>query len=288
MNNLQALTLDSREVAKMLPKRHANLLRDIATYSKYLSDFNELNFALVDFFQESSYQDSKGEKRKCYLITKKGCEFIAHKMTGKKGALFTATYINRFHEMEQALKECQSAAPVPVLKRVTWHGNIVMTAIQFQQLTGINRATMRARAKAEGLRYFLLMAVDAKLFREENKLTDKVGRRIIYPQGSVIMLLKLLGLYQKLKEHIEEYFRIGKYTPKPPVQKVSCNTKPVQEAIEIISEKLLTMNGLLKQIPDYKRKPEEHENIVKIAEELGISVFTELQKLQTQIHTISL
>ena len=102
MNNLKVLSLDSREVAKMLPKRHADLLRDIATYSKYLSDFNERNFALVDFFQESSYQDSKGEIRKCYLITKKGCEFIAHKMTGKKGALFTATYINRFHEMEQA------------------------------------------------------------------------------------------------------------------------------------------------------------------------------------------
>ena len=102
MNNLQALTLDSREVAKMLPKRHADLLRDIATYSKYLADFNERNFALVDFFQESSYQDSKGENRKCYLITKKGCEFIAHKMTGRKGALFTATYINRFHEMEES------------------------------------------------------------------------------------------------------------------------------------------------------------------------------------------
>lgn len=105
MNNLQALTLDSREVAKMLPKRHSDLLRDIATYSKYLSDFNERNFALVDFFQESSYQDSKGEIRKCYLITKKGCEFIAHKMTGRKGALFTATYINRFHEMEELLKK---------------------------------------------------------------------------------------------------------------------------------------------------------------------------------------
>lgn len=105
MSNLQILTLDSREVAKMLPKRHTDLLRDIATYSKYLSDFNERNFALVDFFQESSYQDSKGEIRKCYLITKKGCEFIAHKMTGRKGAIFTATYINRFHEMEELLRK---------------------------------------------------------------------------------------------------------------------------------------------------------------------------------------
>lgn len=36
----------------------------------------------------------------CYLVTKKGCEFIAHKLTGVKGTEFTAKYINRFHEME--------------------------------------------------------------------------------------------------------------------------------------------------------------------------------------------
>jgi hypothetical protein len=39
----------------------------------------------------------------CYLVTKKGCEFIAHKLTGQKGTEFTAWYINRFHEMEDEL-----------------------------------------------------------------------------------------------------------------------------------------------------------------------------------------
>ena len=102
-----------------------------------------------------------------------------------------------------------------------------------------------------------------------------------------MMLLKLLGVYKKLKDYVEGYFRIGQYTPKPSTQNVSCNTKPIQEAIEAISEKLVTMNGLLKQLPDYKRKPEDHENIVKIAEELGISVFTELHKLQTQLHALN-
>lgn len=33
MENLKTLTLDSREVAKMLPKRHADLLRDLEKYS---------------------------------------------------------------------------------------------------------------------------------------------------------------------------------------------------------------------------------------------------------------
>lgn len=39
----------------------------------------------------------------CFLVTKKGCEFIAHKLTGRKGTEFTARYINRFHEMEYEL-----------------------------------------------------------------------------------------------------------------------------------------------------------------------------------------
>lgn len=39
----------------------------------------------------------------CFLVTKKGCEFIAHKLTGQKGTEFTARYINRFHEMENEL-----------------------------------------------------------------------------------------------------------------------------------------------------------------------------------------
>lgn len=34
----------------------------------------------------------------------KGCEFIAHKLTGTKGTIFTARYINRFHEMEDTIK----------------------------------------------------------------------------------------------------------------------------------------------------------------------------------------
>lgn len=46
------------------------------------------------------------------LVTKKGCEFIAHKLTGQKGTEFTARYINRFHEMEGALET--QTAPVAI------------------------------------------------------------------------------------------------------------------------------------------------------------------------------
>lgn len=94
-------TITSLEVAEMVGKDHKNLIRDIRRYAE---QFNESKIEPVEFFTESSYVDSKGETRPCYLVTKKGCEFIAHKLTGIKGTEFTAKYINRFHEMEDMLK----------------------------------------------------------------------------------------------------------------------------------------------------------------------------------------
>lgn len=113
MKNIE-IVLDSREVAVMVGKEHKELLRDIRRYAEQMDKANKKAFedgagnerkiALVDFFRESSYQDAKGESRPCYQVTKKGCEFIAHKLTGAKGTEFTARYINRFHEMEAVLK----------------------------------------------------------------------------------------------------------------------------------------------------------------------------------------
>ncbi len=92
--------LDSREVAEIVEKKHGHLTRDIRQYIKELT---QSNFGFTDFFIESAYKDASGKSNKCYLVTRKGCEFIAHKLTGIKGTKFTATYINRFHEMEDAL-----------------------------------------------------------------------------------------------------------------------------------------------------------------------------------------
>lgn len=85
----------------MVDKQHSELLKDIRRYAVQL---NEGNIPSVDFFTESTYLDAKGEDRPCYLVTKKGCEFIANKLTGVKGAMFTAKYINRFHDMEDAIQ----------------------------------------------------------------------------------------------------------------------------------------------------------------------------------------
>ena len=94
--------IDSREVAELVGKEHSMLLRDIR---RYIEQLGQSKIAQSDFFTESTYRNSQNKTQPCYLVTKKGCEFIAHKLTGIKGTKFTATYINRFHEMEDTLEK---------------------------------------------------------------------------------------------------------------------------------------------------------------------------------------
>ena len=103
MNGLIPLsnTITSLEVSEMVEKDHSKLLRDIRNYSEKLA---EAKIGLSDFFIESTYMDSTGRALPCFKITKKGCEFIANKLTGIKGVVFTARYINRFHDMEDYIK----------------------------------------------------------------------------------------------------------------------------------------------------------------------------------------
>lgn len=110
MQDLRNTVISSMEVAEMVEKKHCDLLRDIRKYCTHLA---ESKIALGDFFSESTYLDANNQSRPCYLVTKKGCEFIAHKLTGQKGTEFTAKYINRFHEMEQELT-VPNATEIPI------------------------------------------------------------------------------------------------------------------------------------------------------------------------------
>lgn len=104
------LYADSREVAEKIERKHCDLLRTIKGYCDIL---NESKIALVDFFVEAEYTDTKGENRPCYLITKKGCDMIANKLTGKKGVLFTAAYVSAFEKMHEQLSTQNSLQHFP-------------------------------------------------------------------------------------------------------------------------------------------------------------------------------
>lgn len=97
------LYVDSREIAVVTNKRHAHLVRDIDNYKEIISQNPKL--VSDDFFIESSYKAGTGKKYKNYLLTKKGCDMVANKMTGEKGILFTATYVDAFYQMQEQIKQ---------------------------------------------------------------------------------------------------------------------------------------------------------------------------------------
>lgn len=108
MNELQLINkcgvfyADSRQVAEMIGKQHFNLLRDIDNYISVIGQNSKLSSD--NFFIKSTYKSGTGKTYPCYLITRKGCDMVANKMTGDKGILFTAEYVTRFDEMERTLK----------------------------------------------------------------------------------------------------------------------------------------------------------------------------------------
>lgn len=94
--NETVVHLDSRLVADMAGKEHSDLLKDLRQYNIYLQ---REKIPATDFWVEDTYKGRNGKTLPCYKISKKGREFIQHKMTGQKGAIFTAKYINAFHDM---------------------------------------------------------------------------------------------------------------------------------------------------------------------------------------------
>jgi Rha family phage regulatory protein len=100
INQNGQLLVDSRDVADMVGVRHSDFLEKIGGYETHLTNGN---FRSLDFYIPEKYIDSKGETRPCYLITRKGCDMVANKLTGEKGVLFTAAYVTRFEQMEKSL-----------------------------------------------------------------------------------------------------------------------------------------------------------------------------------------
>ena len=82
--NNEIQTIESREVAEMMETRHDSLIRKIDNINKTLQNLKD-DFS--KYWVESTYKDSKGESRKCYEITRMGCELLIQKSTGKKGFL---------------------------------------------------------------------------------------------------------------------------------------------------------------------------------------------------------
>ena len=146
------LVADSREVADMIGKRHDHLVRDIDGYIEVIGTETNLGVSdstnpklgaltnpkldSLDFFMPSTYVDKKGESRKCYKLTKQGCEMVANKLTGKKGIMFTAVYVQRFNDMEKELSRPHDSYMIadPVERALKWAEEEKVRQEQVKQL----------------------------------------------------------------------------------------------------------------------------------------------------------
>lgn len=110
VNGKEVKVIDSREVAEMMERSHADVMKAIQGSGKNLGIIPVLlkgNFPVSEYFIESSFKDASGKSNKCYLVTKKGCEMLGNKQQGEKGILFTAKYVERFNKMEKGIKALQ-------------------------------------------------------------------------------------------------------------------------------------------------------------------------------------
>ena len=116
--NKEELTLTTIDIADMMEMPHWQILRKLdgrEVKGKHTKGYVEIladnQMVVSDFFISNTYKDDSGKENKCYKVTRMGCEFLANKFTGKKGIVFTALYVKRFHDMEQALKKSRQAIP---------------------------------------------------------------------------------------------------------------------------------------------------------------------------------
>ena len=99
------------------------------------------------------------------MITKIGCDFIANKMQGKNGALFTAAYVKAFEKMRHSV---QQSAPKTASEMFLLQAQINMEAEQ-----RINRLEARQTAqdaKIEGIaETFAATPTEGEAWQEETR-----------------------------------------------------------------------------------------------------------------------
>jgi Rha family phage regulatory protein len=166
MNNLTIINhngqpvADSREVAEVTGKQHAHLMRDIKGYKEIIDPNPNLDSA--QFFIESEYIDSQNQPRPCYLLTRKGCDMVANKMTGEKGVIFTATYVTKFDEMEKQIQLPRQLSAMEQLK------------LQYEVLEIHNKQIEEANSRLDKLEN--TMTID---YSQQEEIKTKVAMKVI-------------------------------------------------------------------------------------------------------------
>lgn len=116
LRETQIQTISSREVAEMMDVRHGDLLEKIDKINK---DFGSGKIRCQKYWIEGTFEN-RGKQYREYQVTKLGCEFLAHKTTGKKGNLFTARYMDKFEEMKVEVTRNSYMIEDPIERALAW------------------------------------------------------------------------------------------------------------------------------------------------------------------------
>nr|WP_321026829.1 Rha family transcriptional regulator [Clostridium neonatale] len=158
--------LSSREVADMMEIEHPNLLKKI---DKINEDFVKVKINFYKYWNESEYINPVNNKPcREFQISKKGCEFLAHKTTGTKGNLFTHKYMQKFEAMEQFIEN-----PNGVIKQLT--NQIASMNLELQEIKGMlnKRERQRLASKKHQLK------IKPPLEKRLENITDEMINQIL-------------------------------------------------------------------------------------------------------------
>lgn len=275
MNNIKSLSLDSREVAVMLNKRHDHLLRDIDTYISYLGQNPKLGSD--DFFKETSYKAGTGRRYKIYQITKKGCEFLAHKQTGRKGSSFTASYINRFHEMEAQLSKKplqQTLIEEPYKPTIKyWKGVPVLTKLDVAMILNVDASAIQNYIRrpwfmTENVDFYFLRGHDLFEYRRENKIKSTIAALIVLTESGVRKIYEA----RNRKFTPAELFPVkSSCEPQRPMLVNAPMNIELQKKIKDLEGKLIALHEVLK-LYNYCNTPEKSQCFATTIKDIGIKI----------------
>jgi phage regulator Rha-like protein len=215
MNKQLENRISSREVAQMMEIEHKNLLKKIDGINK---DLTSSKVSPSKYWIEGIYKDSKGEERREFQITKRGCEFLAHKTTGTKGNLFTDRYMDRFEQMKEQIQN-----PIKSVENMDL-ANQMMNVMQNTQMIaqvvqglnqGMNYMQQYVQDSIQAKDNQIDKAMDLIGLRARNvsRLTGKLKEVLLQKHGRTVNASDIK--YIKAKDKIFKEFNVFKWEEIP-------------------------------------------------------------------------
>ena len=206
--------LSSREVSPMMEIDHSKLLRKIDGINK---DLTQAKIGFSKYWIESSYVDGSGKSNREFQITKKGCEFLAHKTTGTKGNLFTDKYMDRFEQMESAI---QNSLPIGL---ETMQGMAFLS----ENMAAIGQHVQVLTQFTMGLKEYVQDSIKAKDkqiddlaelvgIRSKNKCDlIQIAKNILVRKYNLSRINSSMEVYKRAKAKIFKEFNVTKWEDIP-------------------------------------------------------------------------